>query len=53
MILTNCAECGAPVVEDPEYGGYVHIDGAGDLDRTDRGHYAEPEYRISIPDGLR
>lgn len=36
-----CDECGVGVVEDDEYGGYVHLD-SGNIDRTDRGHYAEP-----------
>lgn len=39
-----CDVCGVGVVEDDEYGGYVHLDSDGDLDRTDRGHYAEPRY---------
>lgn len=43
----SCVACGLPVVEDPEYGGFVHLDVDGDLDRTDRGHYAEPEYATS------
>lgn len=38
-----CRECGEVVGEDPEYGGFVHLDD-GHPDRSDRGHYAEPDY---------
>lgn len=37
-----CARCGDPVIEDPEYGGYVHAGAEGEPCRGDRGHYADP-----------
>lgn len=40
----QCSACGEPVTEDAEYGGYVHLDQDGGVDRTDRGHYADPVF---------
>ena len=37
-----CARCGDPVIEDPEYGGYVHAAADGEPRRQDSGHYADP-----------
>lgn len=37
----ECAQCGRPVIEDPDYGAYVHAAG-GYPDRGDHGHYADP-----------
>ena len=37
-----CARCGDPVIEDPEYGGYVYARAEDEPCRDDRGHYADP-----------
>jgi len=40
----DCAVCGEPVAEDPEYGSFVHLGRDMVPDRTHHGHYAEPIY---------
>ena len=44
-----CAQCGEPVAEDPDYGGYVHLDEDGEPIREDSDHYASPEYSSDKP----
>jgi len=40
----DCAVCGEPAAEDPEYGSFVHLGRDMVPDRTHHGHYAEPGY---------
>lgn len=47
-VRADCAVCGDPVAEDPDYGGFVHLDVDGEFDRTDRGHYADPAYSSGV-----